>query len=212
MEGHYEGNTMPAINNLLRNTRFLISSPSFGSLPPSEGAEVAFAGRSNSGKSSVLNTITNRKALAKISSTPGKTRHINLFGLDEEKRLRLADLPGYGYAKVNVKDQQRWGEELTLYITERDCLKGVVIVMDMRHPLTENDRQMVVLCRTGGRPVHVLLNKSDKLKSGRRAGAMKQVKKDLAFLAPGATCSAFSALKVEGLAELRGVLSSWLEL
>ncbi len=202
---------MPNIAAYLKDARFLTSSTGYESLPPGEGAEVAFAGRSNSGKSSVLNSLTNRKGLAKTSSTPGKTRHINLFGLDEEKRLRLADLPGYGYAKVNVKEQWRWGEELTCYITERDCLKGVVIVMDMRHPLTENDRQMVVLCRTGGRPVHVLLNKSDKLKSGRRAAAIKQVKKDLAFLAPSATCSAFSVLKREGLAELRAVLSGWLE-
>lgn len=202
---------MSNIAAYLKNARFLTSSTSYESLPPGEGAEVAFAGRSNSGKSSVLNSLTNRKGLAKTSSTPGKTRHINLFGLDEEKRLRLADLPGYGYARVNVKEQRRWGEELTRYITERDCLKGVIIVMDMRHPLTENDRQMVVLCRTGGRPVHVLLNKSDKLKSGRRAAAIKQVKKDLAFLAPSATCSAFSVLKREGLAELRAVLSGWLE-
>jgi GTP-binding protein len=202
---------MSAIISLLKNTRFLTSSTSFNSLPTGLGAEVAFAGRSNAGKSSVLNTLTNRKALAKISSTPGKTRHINLFGLDKDAKLRLADLPGYGYAKVNVKEQRRWGEELTLYITERECLKGVVIVMDVRHPLTENDKQMVILCRTGGRAVHVLLNKSDKLKSGRRAATMIQVKKDLAFLAPSATCSLFSALKSDGLPELREVLSGWLE-
>lgn len=203
--------TMSAIASLLKATRFLSSSPNYASIPFNEGAEAAFAGRSNAGKSSVLNTLTNRKALAKISSTPGKTRHINLFGLDKDAAQRLADLPGYGYAKVNLKEQQRWGEELTQYITERDCLKGVVIVMDIRHPLTENDRQMVILCRTGGRPVHVLLNKADKLKSGRRAATVLEVKKELAFIAPSATCSTFSALKSEGLPELRAVLSGWLE-
>jgi len=198
------------ITTLLKNTRFITSSPSYASLPISGGAEAAFAGRSNAGKSSVLNTLTNRKALAKTSSTPGKTRHINLFALDKDSHIRLADLPGYGYAKVNVREQERWGEELTLYITERESLRGVVIVMDIRHPLTDNDRQMVVLCRTGGRPVHVLLNKSDKLKSGRRAAAVQQVKKDLAFLAPGATLSTFSALKSQGMKELQNVLGRWL--
>ena len=194
----------------LKNIRFITSSPSYASLPVAGGAEAAFAGRSNAGKSSVLNTLTNRKNLAKTSSTPGKTRHINLFTLDEDKNIRLADLPGYGYAKVNVREQQRWGEELTRYITERESLRGVVIVMDIRHPLTENDKQMVVLCRTGGRPVHVLLNKSDKLKKGRRAAAVQQVRKDLAFLAPGATLGTFSALKGEGIRELQNVLSRWL--
>lgn len=201
---------MSAIENLLKNTRFITSSPNYHSLPLSSGAEAAFAGRSNAGKSSVLNTLTNRKTLAKTSSTPGKTRHINLFALDKEKTIRLTDLPGYGYAKVNVREQQRWGEELTLYITERESLKGVVIVMDIRHPLTENDKQMVVLCRTGGRPVHVLLNKADKLKSGRRAATVRQVEKDLAYLSPGATFSTFSALKGEGLKELSEVLNRWL--
>ena len=201
---------MASISTLLKNIRFITSSPSYNSLPPATGAEAAFAGRSNAGKSSVLNTLTNRKALAKTSSTPGKTRHINLFAMDEKSNFRLADLPGYGYAKVNVQEQKRWGEELTLYITERESLKGVVIVMDIRHPLTDNDKQMVILCRTGGRPVHVLLNKSDKLKSGRRAAAVQQVEKDLAFLAPGATMSTFSALKNTGLKELRDVLGTWL--
>ncbi len=198
------------ITGLLKKIRFVTSSPSYASLPPGSGAEVAFAGRSNAGKSSVLNTLTNRKALAKTSSTPGKTRHINLFALDENAELRLADLPGYGYAKVNAKEQQRWGEELTCYITERESLKGVVIVMDIRHPLTENDKQMVILCRTGGRPVHVLLNKSDKLKSGRRAATVKQMEKDLAYLSPGASFSTFSALKGEGIKELKDVLQTWL--
>ena len=202
---------MASITALLKEIRFLTSCPGFASLPLDSGAEAAFAGRSNAGKSSVLNRLTNRKSLAKTSSTPGKTRHINLFALTRDAEVRLADLPGYGYAKVNVKEQERWGKELTLYVTERESLKGVVIVMDMRHPLTENDRQMLILCRTGGKPVHVLLNKADKLSSNRKAAAIKQAKKELAFLAPGATMSAFSALKGDGLAELREVLANWLE-
>ena len=182
------------------------------SLPHSQGSELAFAGRSNAGKSSVLNVLTNQKALAKTSTKPGKTRHINLFGLDEKARHRLADLPGYGYAKVEIKEQQRWGKELTQYILERESLRGVIVVMDIRHPLRESDRQMLTLCRTGGRPVHALLNKADKLKSHRRAQMLQQVKKDLAFLAPGATFSAFSALKKDGLGELQDVMALWLEI
>ncbi len=201
---------MPKINELLKNARFLTSSTSYATLPDCIGSEVAFAGRSNAGKSTVLNVLTNRKSLAKTSSTPGKTRHINLFGLGDDKKAFLADLPGYGYAKVNIKEQKRWGEELTLYITERECLRGVVVVMDIRHPLTDNDKQMLILCRTGGKPVHALLNKSDKLKSGKRAQAVQKAKKDLAFLAPGATFSSFSALKKDGLKELQDVMSGWL--
>ena len=201
---------MPNIAALMKSARFITSAPAFASLPRDEGMEIAFAGRSNAGKSSVLNRLTNRKELAKTSSTPGKTRHINLFALNEASTIRLADLPGYGYAKVDVREQRRWGDELTAYVTQRESLKGVVVVMDIRHPLTENDRQMLVLCRTGGRPVHVLLNKSDKLTSSRRARTMGQVKKDLAFLAPSATVSAFSALKKDGLAELQCLLNSWL--
>ena len=201
---------MPNIAVLMKSARFITSAPAFASLPRDEGMEIAFAGRSNAGKSSVLNRLTNRKELAKTSSTPGKTRHINLFALNERGTIRLADLPGYGYAKVDVREQRRWGDELTAYITARESLRGVVVVMDIRHPLTENDRQMLVLCRTGGRPVHVLLNKSDKLTSNRRAQTMQQVKKELAFLAPGATFSAFSALKKDGLGELQSLLNSWL--
>lgn len=201
---------MTAFVSRLKNAKFLISSPDFASLPTDTGAEAAFGGRSNAGKSSVLNCLTNRKSLAKTSSTPGKTRHINLFGLSKDAEIRLADLPGYGYAKVNAKEQERWGRELTRYVTERESLKGIVIVMDIRHPLTENDREMLTLCRTGGKPVHVLLNKADKLSSNKKAATLKKVEKDLAYLAPGATLSAFSALKGEGLPEFRNVLGKWL--
>ena len=201
---------MASVTSLLKDVRFLTSCPGFSSLPADTGAEAAFAGRSNAGKSSVLNCLTNRKSLAKTSSTPGKTRHINLFGLGGGSDMRFADLPGYGFAKTGVKEQERWGRELTLYVTERVSLKGVVVVMDIRHPLTDTDRQMLILCRTGGKPVHVLLNKSDKLSSNKKAAAKKRVEKDLAFLAPGATLSTFSALKGDGLAEIREILETWL--
>jgi len=200
---------MPSINKLLSNTNFFTSAAKFSSLPDDFGAEIAFAGRSNAGKSSVLNKITGRKNLAKTSSTPGKTRLINLFALDQGRNYRFADLPGYGYAKVNYKELEKWGHELTLYITERESLKGVIIVMDIRHPLTENDRQMLTLCRTGDKKVHVLLNKSDKLKSGKKSQTLSKVKKELALISPGASCQVFSAQKGEGFKELKALLSEW---
>ncbi len=207
---YYQGVQNP-VKGMLRQARFISSSPHYRLLPVSAGKEVAFAGRSNAGKSSVLNTITGRKALAKISSSPGKTRHINLFGLDEQAVLRLADLPGYGYAKVNVREQKRWGEELTRYILERQSLSGVVMVTDIRRGLTDSDKQLLVLCRTGSRRVHVLLNKSDKLNSAARAKAIRSMEKELAFLAPGASFSTFSALKKEGVDRLCSILENWLE-
>lgn len=187
--------------------QFLTSSPRFSSLPPDDGTEVAFAGRSNAGKSSVLNVLTGRKSLAKTSATPGKTRHINLFMLNTG--LRLADLPGYGYAKRTAAEQLRWADELPRYITGRRCLLGVIIVMDIRHPLTESDREMLILCRSGNRPVHVLLNKADKLKTGRRNAALRETERNLAALAPGASVSLFSALKRDGIPGLKDVLERW---
>ncbi|MCG8451925.1 MAG: ribosome biogenesis GTP-binding protein YihA/YsxC [Spirochaetales bacterium] len=202
---------MSALASLLKSMKFMLSSPSYSSLPKDYGVEVAFAGRSNAGKSSVLNALANRKALAKTSSVPGKTRHINLFSLTDDQEKRLADLPGYGYAKVDAREQARWGEELTRYITERESLKGVVIVMDMRHPLTENDKQMVILCRTGDKPVHVLLNKADKLKANKRAAIKKSFEKELAILAPGASYSIFSAVKGDGIPELRSAIARFID-
>lgn len=199
---------MPDAYRLLKQAVFLIGSPSYTGLPPDTGSEIAFAGRSNAGKSSVLNTLTGKRGLAKTSSSPGKTRHINLFSLD--KTHRLADLPGYGYAKVPLKEQERWGRELTRYIHERQSLKGIIIVMDMRHPFTEKDRQMVAFALESGKPLHVVLNKADKLKSGQRAKIFKEAKRELKCLAPDAGCTPFSALKGEGIKELKLVLNDLL--
>lgn len=171
---------------------------------------MAFAGRSNAGKSSVLNALCGRRALAGTSSTPGKTRHINIFGIDGRSNFRLADLPGYGYARTGASERRRWSRELVRYVTERDCLTGVVLVMDIRHPLREIDKEMLVLCRASERRTHVLLNKSDKLGPDGRHASLEQVRAGLDFLFPDAGCDCFSALKREGLAELRRVLDGWL--
>ena len=186
-------------------------APSFASLPPDKGIEVAFAGRSNAGKSSVINCFTNRKQLARTSSAPGKTRGISLFALDDRGSRRLADLPGYGYAKVSAKEQERWGRELTRYILERESLKGVVIVMDIRHPLSGLDKQMLSLCGSGEKAVHLLLNKVDKLKNNQRAAVINRIERDLASQAADTGFSLFSARKKSGIEELRLVLNSWFE-
>lgn len=189
---------------------FLSSSASFNELPVDNGTEIAFAGRSNSGKSSVLNMLMGRKSLAKTSSEPGKTRLINLYSLGKENNKRLADLPGYGYAKVNWNEKKRWGKELTLYLTQRSSLKGVIIVMDMRHPLTELDRLMIDFCLKIDKPIHILFNKSDKLARHQRIVMMDTMKKELKSIAPGTGFSSFSTLNREGLPELRKVMNQWL--
>lgn len=203
---------MNTINTVLKNTRFTASYSKFSALPPAEGNEIAFAGRSNAGKSSVISSVLNKKDIAKSSSRPGKTRMINLFSPPESDFITIADLPGYGYAKTSIKEIKKWERELTLYITGRENLKGVVIVADARRGLTDHDRSMLVLCRTGGRKVHVLLNKTDKIKKNDRKTVYDKVTEELALIAPGASCSLYSALKGSGKDELFRVVTQWLGL
>lgn len=191
-----------------------MSSPTFDALPGDYGGEVAFAGRSNAGKSSVLNTLVNRKNLAKTSSTPGKTRHINLFTLGESGETRIADLPGYGFARVSSRESERWQNELTRYILERKCLKGVVVITDIRRGLTELDRKLIALCGSKKRSIHILLNKADKLKSGQRAAAVHKTGKELSDLLPGTGMEIFSSVspgQFNCVPLLWKVLDDWLE-
>jgi GTP-binding protein len=143
------------------NVRFVTSANKVSQLPPDTGAEVAVAGRSNAGKSSAINAITQRKGLARTSKTPGATRLINFFELDAGRRL--VDLPGYGYAKVSGAMREHWGSLLESYFAKRDTLQGTIIVMDVRHPLTDIDREMLELASSRDKPVHILLTKADKL-------------------------------------------------
>ncbi|MBB6481080.1 ribosome biogenesis GTP-binding protein YihA/YsxC [Spirochaeta isovalerica] len=186
---------------------FLKSAAYYKNLPEDKGIEVAFAGRSNAGKSSALNTLTNRKNLAKTSSKPGKTQHINLFRLDKQRIL--VDLPGYGFSKVNRAEKKRWEAELTRYLGERQCLRGIVLVMDIRHPLTELDQTMVDFARSTGRDLHIILSKSDKLKKGKIAATVLKVKKDLKDDSINITVQAFSSLNGTGLKELKQQLDFW---
>lgn len=186
----------------------MLSANKLAQLPPDSGHEVAFAGRSNAGKSSALNTLTRIRGLARTSKTPGRTQMINLFQLDEEHRL--IDLPGYGYAKVPLAIKKHWEQVLEQYLLTRQSLSGLVLIMDIRHPLKPFDVQMVHWCAKVGMPLHVLLTKSDKLKRGAAQSALLKVKKELSVLMPEASVQLYSSLKGVGVEELSQQLDHWL--
>jgi GTP-binding protein len=194
-------------NNYYRRATFLISAGKPGQFPQGEGAEVAFAGRSNAGKSSAINTLCGNKGLAKTSKTPGRTRLINFFALDEQRRL--VDLPGYGYAKVPEKMKQEWEQLMTAYLQQQQSLRGLVIIMDIRHPMKEFDWQMLDWCHYYNLPVHILLTKADKLKRGAQQSSLLAVRKQLKQSGSDATVQTFSALKQTGLDELVTKLNEW---
>jgi len=195
-------------HNPYRVARYVISAHRLAQLPPDSGFEVAFAGRSNAGKSSAINTLTDQKSLARTSKTPGRTQQIVIFDIDEERRI--ADLPGYGYAKVPVKLKAHWREVMQKYFEQRKCLRGVVLVMDVRHPMREFDEQMLSWCSASGLPCHVLLTKSDKLKRGPAKSTLLTVRGKLSHLGELVSVQLFSALKHEGHKELIAVLDRWL--
>jgi len=188
---------------------FFISAPTLAHCPPDEGWEVAFAGRSNAGKSSALNCLTSAR-LARTSKTPGRTQLINFFGVDEQRRL--VDLPGYGYAKVPEAIRREWGQHLGDYVTQRQSLMGMVIMMDIRHPLTDFDLQLIDVARSRGLPVHVLLTKADKLKRGPATNQLQVVRKALNKMSGTLSVQLFSSLKKEGTAEAWDKLDQWFEL
>lgn len=190
------------------NTRFLTSAHDLVQLPPARGREVAFAGRSNAGKSSALNALTRRRALARISKTPGRTRLINYF--EVEPGRYLVDLPGYGYAKVPEALRRHWQKTLQRYFAERQTLAGLVLLMDVRHPLTDLDRRMLDWCEHRGLPSHILLTKADKLKRGPASATLEQVRRVLAQDYPHAGVQLFSALKRLGVDEACAKLDEWL--
>jgi len=197
------------LRNPLSQATFLVSSPDMSHVPADDAFEVVFAGRSNSGKSSALNALCDQKSLARTSKTPGRTQHLVFFALDDSHRL--VDLPGYGYAKVSANMRRRWQETLDEYLSTRKSLKGMVLMMDSRHPLKEFDQQLLEWCDYQGLPVLVLLTKADKLKNGPAKNTLLQVKKDLSDL-PRVTVQLFSALKHTGVELARRHILDWLEL
>jgi GTP-binding protein len=197
------------MNPFYHRAQFLKSAARLSQSPQDQGFEVAFAGRSNAGKSSALNVLCNQKALARTSKTPGRTQLLNFFSLDEDRRL--VDLPGYGYAKVAEAVKKQWQESLAEYIAHRGCLRGLILLMDIRHPLTDYDLQMLQWNTHQGLPTHILLTKADKLKSGAAKNTLLKVKRTLGDH-PEISAQCFSSLKKTGIDECHQVLDIWFQL
>ena len=187
---------------------FLASAAKFHQCPADLGWEVAFAGRSNAGKSSAINSLTKNKKLARTSKTPGRTQLLNFFSLSEQQRL--VDLPGYGFAKVPVAMKKAWTEQLETYLQERASLKGLVLLMDIRHPLQPFDEQLINWALSAEMPCHILLTKADKLKRGPQQSTKLQVEKALKPRGGKITVQTFSSLKHQGHETLIAKLDEWL--
>lgn len=188
-------------------THFVTSAATLGDCPADSLAEVAFAGRSNAGKSSAINTITGQTRLARISKTPGRTQLLNYFQVEPGRYL--VDLPGYGFAKVPLAVKNKWQQELENYLRRRESLTGIVILSDIRHPLKEFDQMMVDWAVQSGLPVLLLLTKADKLKRGAAQNTLLRVRREVKDL-PEVRVQLFSALKNMGVDEVRPILSEWL--
>ncbi len=198
------------MNPIYHQAKFLVSAAKLSQTPPDQGMEVAFAGRSNAGKSSALNTLCQQKALARTSKTPGRTQLLNFFSVDEQRRL--VDLPGYGFAKVSEQIKQQWQQALADYLENRQSLRGVILLVDVRHPLKQFDQQMLEWSNQIDLPVHILLTKADKLGRGAAAKSLQQVSREIRQFGDKVTVQLFSALKRQGIDEAHGVLDEWLEL
>ena len=199
---------------LFSKAAFFTTVNHFRDLPQHGGREVAFAGRSNAGKSSAINTLANHTRLAYTSKTPGRTQHINYFSLGNSEggdNNFLVDLPGYGYAKVPPDVQQHWESLLSQYLQTREALCGLVIIMDARHPLTPLDEQMLDWFAPTGKPVHVLLTKSDKLSRQQATMTLNRVKSYLAEHFPHCSVQLFSSLKKVGTDETEAVIAGWFD-
>jgi GTP-binding protein len=198
------------IKNPYSQATFLKSAALVTQLPADTGYEVAFAGRSNAGKSSALNCLTGIRQLARISKTPGRTQLINLFTLDEQRRL--VDLPGYGYAKVPMKIKQNWQKNLSHYLEVRTSLRGLILLMDIRHPLKDLDQMMISWALNRQLPVHILLTKADKLSRGPAQSTVLMVADHYKLMNDLITVQAFSSLKRQGVDELIILLNKWYDM
>ena len=187
--------------------KFSISAPDISHLGPDEGIEIAFAGRSNAGKSSALNKLTRQKGLARTSKTPGRTQLINVFQLDENRRL--IDLPGYGYAKVPIAIKKKWQESLGEYLQKRESIKGLVVLMDIRHPFKDLDQDLIHWAVAADLPVLALLTKADKFKAGKRKNQLMMAQEAALAFCGDVTVDIFSSLSGIGLENLQLKLDDW---
>ena len=194
--------------SLFRGATFYITAHHLSDLPPPLGPEIAFAGRSNAGKSSAINTLVDHNRLAFVSKTPGRTQQINFFSLPSG--AFLVDLPGYGYAKVQRDLRAHWEQLLSTYLQTRGALFGMVLIMDARHPLTPLDRQMLNWFASTGKPVHVLLSKSDKLSRQEGQKTLREVRAELRKYADNYTTQLFSSSKKQGMEEAEKIIGDWL--
>lgn len=196
--------------HIYQKAMFLKSAAKVNQLPEDTGIEVAFAGRSNAGKSSALNCLCGIRQLARTSKTPGRTQLINLFTLEDDQH-RLVDLPGYGYAKVALHMKHEWQKNLAHYLEVRESLKGLVLLMDIRHPLKELDEMMINWACDQSLPIHILLTKADKLSRGQAQSVVLLVQKRYELMKPLISVQSFSSLKKQGVDELIRVLDHWFE-
>ncbi len=194
--------------NPYQQATFLKSAAKVSQLPEDIGTEIAFAGRSNAGKSSALNCLCGIRQLARTSKTPGRTQLINLFTLENEQH-RLVDLPGYGYAKVALQIKHDWQKNLAHYLDVRQSLRGLVLLMDIRHPLKELDQMMIDWACNRELPVHILLTKADKLSRGQAQSTVLLVRKQYELLKDLISVQLFSSLKKQGIDELIVKLNEW---
>ncbi|KAF3983783.1 MAG: YihA family ribosome biogenesis GTP-binding protein [Methylococcales symbiont of Hymedesmia sp. n. MRB-2018] len=195
------------MNPVYQQAKFINSAPKLIDAPEDQGKEVAFAGRSNAGKSSAINALTRQKALARISKTPGRTQLLNFFAIDGERKF--VDLPGYGYAKVPLSVKKQWHQMMENYLHKRKALCGIVLVMDVRHPLTEFDMQMLEWCEHTRLPLHILLTKADKLNFGSAKNTLLKVQRELSEIDVSVSLQLFSSLKKTGIDEIHSVLDQW---
>ncbi len=196
------------LSSLFRGAAFHISVAKPTGLPPAAGPEIAFAGRSNAGKSSAINTLVGHTRLAFVSKTPGRTQLINYFKL--VKGGFLVDLPGYGFAQVPPEVRRAWAGLIERYLKERESLVGLVLIMDSRHPLTELDWNMIQWFSQSGKPMHVLLTKADKLTRSAQASTLADVRNQLSGMGDQVTVQLFSSLKKTGVDEVEKVVAPWL--
>jgi GTP-binding protein len=195
------------MNPVYHQAKFILSAPRLQDTPPDQGMEIAFAGRSNAGKSSAINALVQQNALARVSKTPGRTQLLNFFSIDETRKI--VDLPGYGYAKVPESIKKDWQNMMETYLNQRKALCGIVLVMDIRHPLTEFDWQMIEWCENGELPLHLLLTKADKLTYGAAKNTLLQIQKEMSQMRTEITMQLFSALKKTGIDDIHFLLDQW---